>query len=206
MDFSAKAIRILFPSAIVASSRDAVHLTFDDGPHLVATPLILDVLRSFDVKATFFLLGENVQKFPAIARAIADERHTVGNHALNHVNLLLRSREFVRQQIVRTNEIIEKSTGITPTLFRPPYGYFDYSTLKCVHSIGMRLVHWSHDMRDFKSGASEGIVRRKLPTIVNGSIVLLHDNDATASTVGKTLPHLIRELQMRSLTFSSLAS
>jgi len=204
MDFSSRALRMLFPSAMYSTPNDTVHLTFDDGPHAAATPIVLDVLRQFNIQATFFLLGQHAQRWPQLVRIIAGDGHTVGNHSFDHLNLILRNKEFVRRQISTTNGAIYEATGILPNLFRPPFGYFDTRLLNIVRSYGMRLVHWTNDIRDFRTGTSEMTIARRVRQIDKGSIILMHDNDATANKVRTILPALIRMILDRGLVFGTL--
>jgi peptidoglycan/xylan/chitin deacetylase (PgdA/CDA1 family) len=204
IDLSSRIYRTLFPSVTFSGAGDAVHLTFDDGPHPTTTSIVLDILKQFNLKSTFFLLGRQVERFPELARLIAADGHTIGNHSLSHGNLVFRGGKFVRREITTTNELILQTCGVTPKLFRPPFGFFDLRTLNIVESLGMRLVHWSNDSRDFESQTSDGYISNLIRRIDKGSIVLLHDNDSTAGKIGRILPTMIRGLQNRGLHFSPL--
>lgn len=202
MDFSAQVFRALFPSAVFNTQDGTVHLTFDDGPHPVATPKVLDILRRFDIRATFFLVGRHVQQLPHLAKQIVAEHHHVGNHSYNHTNLLLRSKKVICQEITKTNETICESTGITPTFFRAPYGFYDYRTVKVVQSLGMQLVHWTNDVRDYETACTASQAGERTRRVGRGSIVLLHDNDSTAEKITSFLPALIEELRNRGFAFA----
>jgi peptidoglycan-N-acetylglucosamine deacetylase len=204
MDLSSKAYRYVFPSVTFSTSNDAVHLTFDDGPNTYATPEVLNILNKFRVKATFFLLGHNVQQSPELVREIFSDGHSIGNHSFSHKNLLLRRKTAIRQEIITTNEGIRDISGVSPTMFRPPFGFFDLRTLNIVSSLAMRLVHWSNDLRDFEVGTTEKSIANLIRRIDKGSIVLLHDNDATSDRVKTILPMTITMLRDRGLAFSSL--
>ncbi|HEY6952180.1 MAG TPA: polysaccharide deacetylase family protein [Bacteroidota bacterium] len=204
MDFSARVFHLLFPSALFRAHDESVHLTFDDGPHPVATPKVLDILRKFDIRATFFLVGRQVQQLPELTRQIAAEQHRLGNHSFSHVNFVRRTKDTIRAEITRTNDIICANAGITPTLFRPPFGFYDYRTVRVVRSLGMELVHWTNDIRDYKAAGRTRRITRNIHQIGNGSIVLLHDNALTAEHINTFLPDFIQRLRDRDVSFASL--
>jgi peptidoglycan-N-acetylglucosamine deacetylase len=205
LDLSSTVYKLFVPSATFCRSDAAVYLTFDDGPHPTATPTVLDILSKFGVKSTFFLLGSKAQQLPQLARDIAAGGHTIGNHSYHHINLAFRGKELIHREITTANEAIIQASGVTPKLFRPPFGFFGPGTVNIVESLGMRLVHWSNDPRDFETTRDD---KRRVAKIIRridkGSIVLLHDNDATAGKVATFLPLFIAALQDRGLTFSSL--
>jgi peptidoglycan/xylan/chitin deacetylase (PgdA/CDA1 family) len=204
MDFSVTVLRTIFPSALFSTTSDHIHLTFDDGPHPIATSLVLDILKEHGIRATFFLLGERVRQYPALARRIATEEHSVGSHSDRHFNLLFRKKEFILREIVSAGQSIFEATGRNPGLFRPPYGFYDYRILNAARSQGMKLVHWSIDSRDFKQRNNAGRLERVIEKAKKGSIVLLHDNDTTADTLKTSLPRIIAGLRKRGFTFAEL--
>ncbi|AIE79150.1 Peptidoglycan N-acetylglucosamine deacetylase [Bacillus cereus] len=107
-----------------------VALTFDDGPDLEFTPKILDKLKQYNVKATFFLLGENAEKFPNVVKRIANEGHIIGNHTFSHPNLAKVNDAEYRNQIIKTEEILNRLAGYAPKFIRPPYGEILENQLK----------------------------------------------------------------------------
>src|SRR5436190_22187386 len=100
-----------------------IYLTFDDGPNGRATPAILSTLAAYRVPAAFFMVGDHVRRFPALARDVVAEGHLVGNHTYDHVKLTFVGRKKVRTQIEKTHDEIEQTTGVTPTAFRAPHGH-----------------------------------------------------------------------------------
>jgi len=204
MDLSSRAYQFFFPSVTFSTSNDAVHLTFDDGPNAKVTPEVLNILNKSRVKATFFLLGRNARQSPALVREILAEGHALGNHSYSHTNLLLRRKRNIRQEITMTNDVIGDIAGVAPKMFRPPFGIFDLRTLNIVDSFAMRLIHWSNDLRDFEIGTTEKSIANLIRRINKGSIVLMHDNDATSAKVDTILPMTITMLQDLGLAFSSL--
>jgi peptidoglycan/xylan/chitin deacetylase (PgdA/CDA1 family) len=156
----------------VESNRIA--LTFDDGPCPGFTEQILDILRRHEVKATFFVCGQNVERSPEILRRVQAEGHAIGNHSYSHPFPFFRSRVFFARQIDVTQEAIEKVTGKRPKFFRPPYGARWLGLRPVLKARGLSLVNWSDTGYDWKLD-TEGIVRETLKTLGPGSIILLHD-------------------------------
>lgn len=123
-------------------------LTFDDGPSLY-TPGLLDMLASYDIKATFFVLGKNAAYFPGIVKRIAAEGHEIGNHTWSHPNLKRMSSDRQKEEILKTDATL-RSMGITPLYMRPPYGSFDERTVRIADELGVSVVLWSLDSYDWK--------------------------------------------------------
>ena len=166
----------LFAPAIVRgpADRNRIALTFDDGPCSGYTEPILDILRRHNVKATFFVCGQNVERSPELLQRIQAEGHAIGNHGYSHPFPFLRSRAFFARQVDLTQEAIEKVTGKRPRFFRPPFGARWLGLQPVLESRGLCLVNWSDTGYDWKLDA-EGIVREALKNLRPGSIILLHD-------------------------------
>ena len=150
-----------------------IALTFDDGPG-EATPLVLDLLRQAGIRATFFLCGENVERYPEYARRIAQEGHEIGNHTYSHPRLLWRTPGKIAWEIERAQRIIAHHTGRQPALFRPPYGLRWFGLFPILARNRMTMVMWSVNTFDWKLPV-EKIVRRVLRGVRPGAIVLFHD-------------------------------
>jgi peptidoglycan/xylan/chitin deacetylase (PgdA/CDA1 family) len=194
----------LFPSILWHANDSTVHLTFDDGPHPNATPIVLDILKSRRLSATFFLLGRNVERYPELAQEIISQGHSVGNHALTHASLILKPFSWQSRQIEKTNTIIRQTIGKTPRLFRPPFGRFDFGTIKAASSHELRTVMWDVDSKDYLASGIQAITRRVCRQTIPGSIVLFHDNDSTMPKLTDYLNPILDDLEQRSLKFSSL--
>jgi peptidoglycan/xylan/chitin deacetylase (PgdA/CDA1 family) len=166
----------IFAPAIVRgpSAGRRIALTFDDGPVEPFTEQILDVLRARKVKATFFVCGKNVERYPNIVLKIKAEGHSLGNHTYSHPFLYLRSRRFMADEIDRTQEVLRKVTGECPAIFRPPYGVRWLGLISVLRERGLQLVNWSDTGYDWKYNAEE-IVRSTLERLKPGAIILLHD-------------------------------
>jgi peptidoglycan/xylan/chitin deacetylase (PgdA/CDA1 family) len=197
---------------IVRGDRQAgrIALTFDDGPAPPYTDQILDLLRERQVKATFFLCGRNVEKYPELARRICQQGHTLGNHTYSHPFLYFRRRHFMAKEIDRTQQAIEKATGARPQFFRPPYGVRWPGLHRVLRERGMRLVNWSDTGYDWKFD-TERIAREALRHLGSGSIILLHDGLETRpprpvdqTRTVRALPAIIDQARQAGLSFVTL--
>jgi len=161
---------------------DAVVLTFDDGPHPEGTPAVLGTLADFGARATFFLVGEQVRKDPALARSIVDAGHEVALHGDRHVLLLRRRVGPFSADLDRASAAIADATGVVPSLYRPPYGVFSRGTLAHVRGRGLDPLLWSAWGRDWERRATAASISRRVTRrLAPGDVVLLHDSDAYSS-------------------------
>jgi len=149
-----------------------IALTFDDGPHSVYTPKLLDGLRKRGVHASFFLLGENVKGKEAIVKQIQDDGHLIGNHGYSHVQMSKETAKTACEQIEENNKQIESITGVRPQYLRPPFGAWN-EELEC--TTDMTVVLWDVDPLDWKSQNTRKIVRNIVKHVEPGDIILLHD-------------------------------
>ncbi len=184
-----------------AGSR-AVALTFDDGPHPVTTRAVLEILRTHDVRATFFVLGHKVEAHPEIVREIQAAGHTLGIHGFQHDHLFcLRTSGYAVAQIERTQRAIENACGVTPTLFRPPIGFASHLTFRGAERAAVRVIAWSVRSLDGLRGAQPArVARRVIANLEDGAIVLLHDaaerDDFTPASIA-ALPQILNALRER---------
>ena len=160
-------------------ARDVVALTFDDGPHAEATPAILELLDEHRAIATFFLVGEQVERRPRLAREIVAAGHEVAVHGYRHQLLLRRRTHTLAADLDRATSVIADATGMAPTLYRPPYGVFSSGALELVRALGWRPLLWSAWGRDWERRATGlSVARRVTRRLAPGDVVLLHDSDA----------------------------
>jgi peptidoglycan-N-acetylglucosamine deacetylase len=153
-------------------------LTFDDGPHPAGTPAVLEALAAGGARATFFLVGEQVRANPSLAAEIVAQGHAIGLHCDRHRNLLRLAPGQVRRDIEAALTSIVEATGVTPQLYRPPYGILNGAALKIAKQQGWRTLLWSHWGRDWAARATpESIVALATADLRPGSVVLLHDAD-----------------------------
>lgn len=172
-----------------------VAITFDDGPHKTYTPLLLDGLKERDVKATFFLIGENISGKEEIVRRMAEEGHLIGNHTYSHVKLSGMAPEAACEEIRKTSDLIQEITGKPAEYIRPPFGEWDKS-LEC----GLTLfpVLWTVDTLDWTTENVSDVVRRGTEKVKDGDVILLHD--CYASSV-KAAFEIIDTLKSRGFQF-----
>lgn len=159
------------------AGRNAVALTFDDGPS-PSTPLILEVLESYNVRATFFQCGENVLRTPDLSRAVREAGHQIGNHSHTHPNFALTRPSFVDDEFRRAQEVIAQASGVLPSLVRPPYGVRWFGFREMQRRLGLMGVMWSVIGRDWKLQAPD-IARRVVSNTSDGGIICLHDGRGT---------------------------
>jgi peptidoglycan/xylan/chitin deacetylase (PgdA/CDA1 family) len=180
-------------------------LTFDDGPHAQGTPQTLEILAAAGVSATFFLVGEQVRRNPALTAEILAAGHEIGLHCNRHRNLLRLTPRQTREDIVRARAIIEEAGGRSPTLYRPPYGVLSAAALAHARRSGWRTLLWSHWGRDWEARATaESIAARVTDGAGEGSVLLLHDADdySAPSSWRRTvaaLPRVLDTLEQRGL-------
>ncbi len=170
-----------------------IAITFDDGPNPQLTPKLLDMLKERGIKATFFVVGKNVEEYPDIVGRMALEGHEVANHSWSHPALTKLGVESFRKQMENTNEAIAKATGKRPVLMRPPYGATSASLNKRLgEQFGLKVILWSVDPLDWKYRNSNRVYRSIVENTRPGSIILAHDIHATTvAAMPETLDALL---------------
>jgi peptidoglycan-N-acetylglucosamine deacetylase len=183
-----------------------IAFTFDDGPNPIYTPQLLDILKKYHIRATFFVLGSKAEKYPELILRMHKEGHLIGIHNYVHRSNWVMSPWTVRRQLKKSVFIIERITGIKPIYYRPPWGLlnlFDFFLMK-----QYKIIHWSVMAEDWRSrGGSEKVKSRLLRNIKNGDIILLHDcgetlgadYDAPMNTIN-ALKEVLNELKQRKLS------
>lgn len=186
----------------------SVALTFDDGPS-EDTERILEVLRAYDLKATFFMLGRQVELFPGTARRVVADGHEIGNHSYSHPIYLFRGASATRLQLERAQEIISTVAGRQPKFARPPCGVRTPAYFAAARRLGLRTVQWDVAGFDWKERTSKEIAESVLRDASAGSIILLHDADSALkrdrSATVAALPMIIEGLQARGLNIVPLS-
>jgi peptidoglycan/xylan/chitin deacetylase (PgdA/CDA1 family) len=172
-----------------------VAITFDDGPHPQNTPRLLDMLRQRNIKATFYVIGRNVDLYPDIVRRTVAEGHEIGNHSYTHRLLTNMSDSEVLQEMSRTRDAIANATGVQPRTLRPPYGALLQRQRELVHNqFGYPTILWSVDPRDWQRPGSSVVTSRIVSGSGNGAIILAHDLHApTVDAMPATLDGLLRK-------------
>jgi len=180
-----------------------IYLTFDDGPSTYS-PAILDLLKGYNAKATFFVIGGQVGTRGKVVRRERNDGHLVGNHSWNHPDLTRLSSSQVSYQLVRTNRAIRAAGLPQPTCMRPPYGAYNKSVLRVTNQLQLREVMWSIDSRDWTKPGASTIARRVISGARNGSIVLLHDGGGNRSQTVAATRAILRTLGRQGYRFESL--
>lgn len=180
-----------------------IGLTFDDGPHPHYTPRVLDLLDAHGAKATFFLVGREVERHAGLAREVVRRGHDVGTHTYSHANLAAVEPHVLREEIDRGRAVLEDVTGMPVSLFRPPGGHMSPRVVAHAACMGMMVALWSVDSRDWMRRGQESIRRRIARARVrSGDIVLLHDD--YPETVA-ALPQVLGDLGRSTLGLGTLA-
>ena len=170
-----------------------IAMTFDDGPHAKNTPRLLDILRQRNIKATFYVIGKNVDMYPHLTRRIVAEGHEIGNHTYTHRNLKRLSDAQVISEMSRTRSSIVNATGVQPRTMRPPYGaLYQRQRDMILNKFGYPTIMWAVDPRDWQRPGVSVVRSRILSDTTNGAIVLAHDLHApTVDAMPSTLDGLL---------------
>ena len=184
-----------------------IAMTFDDGPHAKNTPRLLDILRHRNIKATFYVIGKNVDMYPHLTRRIVAEGHEIGNHTYTQRNLKSLDDRQVLAEMTRTRSSIIRATGIAPRTMRPPYGaIYQRQRELIMNNFGYPTIMWAVDPRDWQRPGVSVVKNRILTNTTNGSIVLAHDLHApTVDAMPGTLDGLLAK-GFRFVTVSQLLS
>ena len=179
-----------------------IALTFDDGPWPNSTSQVLDVLKKSNVKATFFLVGMQVQKYPQLVKQVVAEGHAIGNHTWSHQYYQYNESAAARE-IDRTAELVYKTTGVKTSLFRPPAGILNNGLVNYAHEKKYAVVMWSVDSKDWRSRRTtkQAFIDNVLKEAKPGGIVLLHDGGGDRSNTVQALPQLISQLKKHGYKF-----
>ncbi|WP_377520298.1 polysaccharide deacetylase family protein [Priestia megaterium] len=185
-----------------------IALTFDDGPTLDETVQILDLLKEYDAKATFFVVGSRVERYASIVEREIREGHEVGNHTFHH---LIWTRNVSDKQLIKeielTQEAISNIGGYQPSLFRPVQGFYNQKLVNVVERSNLKVVLWSqkHDTRDWDRPGVEYIVQNVLNDIENGDIILLHDHVNGKSQTILALKRILPTLKEKGYEFVTIS-
>ena len=194
-----KWVRWIYPKAIwrMDPNEHAVYLTFDDGPIPQSTPFLLKTLAEFDIKATFFMVGENVQKHPELYQQIVDAGHQVGNHTFNHLGAF---KHWTTTYVINTfkaNELIHSH------LFRPPHGLMRFSEYYWLNK-AFKVVMWDVVTRDYsKWMTAEDVFHNVKANTRNGSIITFHDSLKSIDKLHFALPESIKWLKEQGYEFKT---
>ncbi len=182
-------LRMFYPSVEwqVKTDTNTVFITFDDGPHPVITPKVLDILDEFNAKATFFCVGDNVQKYPETYQHIINRGHRTANHSFNHINGWKTYHKTYLENIKKAAALIDSN------LFRPPYGKITPVQLRKLKK-SHRIIMWSVLTYDFsKAITPEQCLKNSLTGLKPGSIIVFHDSEKAADNMLYVLPEFLKQ-------------
>lgn len=197
-------------SHIFAANRSAgkyVAITFDDGPHPVYTEKILAILAENHAKATFFVVGQNAERYPELITKEFEAGHEIGNHTYSHPNMKKIGVSEAIAEIERTQEIVHDITGVYPKVFRSPGGIFSDELVSAVEGISCKPVSWSwrQDTRDWSKPPVETVIRTVLDNLRDGDIILFHDFNTKGSPTPDALAVILPELVKRGYSFVTVS-
>lgn len=184
----------------IATTEKELYLTFDDGPHETATPFVLDQLKGFNAKATFFCLGKNVKNYPEIYKRILNEGHTTGNHTFDHLN------GWKTKNSLYVSNVEEAATYIDTKLFRPPYGKISPFVSKILRNqFQYKIIMWNILSGDFDEKLSpEKCMQNVLLNAKPGSIIVFHDSAKAWGRMSFALPKILKHFTAQGFFFKTL--
>lgn len=199
-----KIFRMFYPSLLwkmPKTGEKTIYLTFDDGPHPTITPLVLEILKRYDAKATFFCIGNNVRQFPATFELIKKEGHSVGCHTFNHENGWKTKTQDYVGSVSAANELIQSN------LFRPPHGKIKRSELKKLQTSNSELqtVAWTVIAYDWDHALSpEDVYQNVIRNTGDGAIVAFHDSLKAYSNMISVLPRVLEYYSQKGFVFKNI--
>lgn len=203
-------IKWIFPKYIweIPNSEQKIYLTFDDGPIPEVTEWVLELLKKHSIKATFFCIGDNIQKHPELFQKVIAEGHSIGNHTFNHLKGWSFSKEEYIKNAVECEQSIYANSGIkelNPKIFRPPYGKIKLSQSKALRKMGYRIIMWDVLSVDYDKNVSpEQCLKNIIKNTVSGSIIACHDSLKAFKNLEYALPRTIEYLKEKGFSFERI--
>ena len=199
--FSTKITSLVFPGLTweLPSRNNELFLTFDDGPHPVITPKVLNILDEYEAKATFFCVGENVQKYPETYAQILERGHRTGNHSYNHLKGWETEKTEYLDNIRKCGELVSSD------LFRPPHGRITKKQAEILLSSGFKIIMWSVLTKDYQAGSDkEKNLRRVIRKTGPGSVVVFHDSEKAEENMLFMLPGFLEHFSGKGFVFKAI--
>ena len=194
----AAAAKRQLPIYCVQRDQKMISISFDAAWGNEDTQQLIDILGKYNVKATFFVVGQWVDKYPESVKALSDAGHEVMNHSNTHAHMSKLSRDEIIADVNACNDKIEAVTGARPTLIRPPYGEYDDNVVSSIRSMDMEPIQWDVDSLDWKDLCAADITKRVTSKVQPGSIVLFHN---AAKHTPEALPTILESLLQQGYTF-----
>ncbi len=190
-----------------AENEKKLYLTFDDGPNPEVTPFVLEQLSQYKAKATFFCIGENIQKHPHIFNQILLEGHAVGNHTTNHLKAWRSDIKTYIKNVEDCQNILTEHSGnlSTQKIFRPPYGQISYSKFKLLEKLGYKIILWDVLSKDWEQATDLTIcLQNVIQNTQSGSIVVFHDSVKASKNLTFTLPKVLANFTEKGFVFEKI--
>lgn len=185
------------------STQKEIFLTFDDGPIPEVTEFVLDQLNEFNAKATFFCIGDNIRKYPAVFSRIVNEGHSVGNHTFNHLNGWKNSNTAYIDNISKCENLLSHQKT---KLFRPPYGKIKRKQAKQLLASDYKIIMWDVLSADFDPTITkEKCLQNVLRNVENGSIIVFHDSIKASDKLYYALPKVLKEFSLQGYKFKAIS-
>ena len=204
-------IELLFPNYIwnIPNYENKVYLTFDDGPTTEITEWVLEQLKTHNAKATFFCIGNNIEKHPEIFKKIINDNHAIGNHTFNHLNgwstntaKYIENIHLCQSQI---SNFIDLDLNQIPNLFRPPYGKIKPSQSNILRKLGYKIIMWDVISYDFDAAtSSEKCLKNVINNVKSGSIIVFHDSIKAEQKLREVLPKTLTFLKEKGFVFEKI--
>ncbi len=193
-----KFLRWNYREGVWQGRKSEVYLTFDDGPHPVVTPWVLELLEKHEIQATFFCVGKNVELNSELFQRIRDAGHAVGNHTMFH------ERGWHTTTSHYIESVIQAKKHIHSSLFRPPYGSLTFRQFKKLKTLGFKVVFWSWISYDFDQNCPQEEILKQAKRIKGGDILVFHDSEKAKFNLEGVLEKIIVELKQKGLKFSTI--
>ncbi|MFP4844200.1 polysaccharide deacetylase family protein [Winogradskyella sp. PE311] len=197
-------VKTLFPNFVwnVDTQNKELYLTFDDGPTPEITDWVLQLLSNYDAKATFFCIGNNIEKYPEIFQNITKDGHTIGNHTFNHLKGWKHKTKAYVKDVKKTQDLI---TSNSSNLFRPPYGKFKTKQSKQLLKMGYKIILWDVLSYDWDKTVSEkACLNNVISAAKEGSIIVFHDSIKASHNLKYALPKILDHYTRRGYVFKAL--
>ena len=200
----------------VSNSENKIYLTFDDGPTPEITEWVLEELKKYNAKATFFCIGNNIEKYPNVFEKVINEGHSIGNHTFNHLNGwktatedYLENTKLCKEQILKSNpsnsELAKQIYNLKSAIFRPPYGKIKLSQSKKLRQLGYKIIMWDVLSADFDTSISkEKCLDNVIKNTKSGSIIVFHDSVKAFANLEYSLPKALKYWAAKGFIFERL--
>lgn len=202
-----KLVKHVLPSLVwnIKTTEKVVYLTFDDGPTPEITDWVINTLDTFDAKATFFCIGNNIEKHPEIFKSIINKGHAIGNHTYNHLKGWKTKTKDYLINIYKTQLIIDSSYNSKPLLFRPPYGRIKLKQLKALSKLNYQIIMWNILSKDWdKTVEKEVCLKNVIQNTKEGDIVVFHDSIKASRNMQYTLPRMLDHFTKKGYEFKRI--